>query len=884
MRSNGKDAVKQADVDLMTRTILTLFAALIASSTPTLITAQELAEPPRTLPRVEEEPAVAPAVNIASTRLTRALDAAPVSPQPAPPLGDTAIEVAEEPSEELPATAPVEEVESFDVSELDTTLQVLRRFQRKLGDGVSTVDSFAQRLADPVGSSAMVLRPYVSHGDWPKLVELLYDDKCKDALSLMRKISGEPDADDERALQYMWARIQMCAGQATAGRKRLQALAKKDDAVGVLAARRLGQNVTVKADADGEEGMYLSGKIAQAKQLGRKDVNAALAALDGLHAEMGQKWDKFKVEKAKAEVLEGAGRLDEAAKAYLALYRKSKTWSVNGTIEDRIESLERRTKKRILNYGERIDRMRSLVARGRYREAKEVSIENAKIRGVSGKEIRGWMFYRQALEAERDKKRETALDLFAKADSHVRDSEVRPRLYFGWARALRRTDQDSKAIALYERLCKEYAKHHLCDEATYEAGRLLQYKNEHRAAIAKFDAVLATRPESDHTADALWRKAFSHYLQKQYDQMVAPLERMRAEFGDERDESELTLGLKATYWLGVAHLKAKNNTMAERLLQETVDRGPLTWYGRLAAKRMEAAGWTPSVQLPSKRLTADELRDLATLRVPRNPRLAVGGELVRLGLWRDALEEMRTQTAIHPVPEGAHRLLAATYLANGRPDWAHWIMKKQIDESGPTWATLRDWGTAFPVDYMDLAHQHGTQAGVSPFLVQAIIRQESGFRPAVTSWAGAVGLMQLMPGTATYTAKVFNQKRTKYRRNDLKDPERNVDLGSRYIRLHTAHAKENIPLALAGYNAGPRPLESWIERYSDRELDAWVESITYREARGYVRKVYTSYITYAALYGGELVAPDLEVPAKLRKWGEVPEVVKASESQPISMR
>jgi len=205
-------------------------------------------------------------------------------------------------------------------------------------------------------------------------------------------------------------------------------------------------------------------------------------------------------------------------------------------------------------------------------------------------------------------------------------------------------------------------------------------------------------------------------------------------------------------------------------------------------------------------------------------------------------------------------------------------MKKYIAESGPDLKSIRDWGTAFPLNYMDLAHKYGTLYNVPPTLVQAIIRQESGFRPEVKSWAGAIGLMQMMPRTARWTSKTFLEDE-RFRLRQLRDPETNVRLGSMYIRIHTAHAAERVPLALAGYNAGAGALESWFERYGTRELDAFVESITYPEARGYVRKVYTSYVTYSALYTGELPELNLELPDDLRRWGEIPEV-----NEPVSMR
>ena len=259
----------------------------------------------------------------------------------------------------------------------------------------------------------------------------------------------------------------------------------------------------------------------------------------------------------------------------------------------------------------------------------------------------------------------------------------------------------------------------------------------------------------------------------------------------------------------------------------------------------------------------------------------MAAELTRLGLYGEALAEVRRQLGVHPTPEGGVALRSALHLARDEPNWAHWIMKSEIQERGPTHRTLRDWGLAFPLNYMELSQRFGEEYGVSPYLVQAIMRQESGFRPEVRSYAGAMGLMQLMPGTARYTARQFLENRS-ISNAQILDPETNVRLGTMYIRIHIAHAADHPPLALAGYNAGPAPLRSWFERYGDREVDAWVESITYAETRGYVRKVMTSYITYQGLYGdGDLPRIELRLPTELRSWGVLPEVTEGSE--PVSM-
>lgn len=720
------------------------------------------------------------------------------------------------------------------------------------------------RLAAP-GEGMFELAPYVDAPEWKQAITLLEENKCKDALKLAEKVAKDSK---EPGVKYAIARMQLCGGQTAEGKATLKTLAEGKDVVAYLAKLRLGAKGL--DDMGRTEGMYLSQKLNKAKRKARVNVDGALKDLDSLHEQMTSNWDKYRIRMTQAEILEAAKRIDEAGEAYLAIYRKTRGWKVNSAIEDRIERLERRHKKKFLTYGERIDRMRHLVSRGKYRQAKKVSIENAKIRRVKGREIRGWARYRMALQAEREKKRDKANKLFAEAEKMVRDSEVRPRLYFGWARSLRRTNKDSTAIELYGRLCKEYPEHHLCDDALYEAGRLLQFQNKHKLAQENFDKVIENHKDSEFMADALWRSAFSHYLNGNYDKSNERLAAILKDHADLKDESELTMGLKARYWTAMNHLGAGRKDVAKAAFQDTINNGRLTWYGQLAVARMRQQGWSPRLDLPTGKLRKDDLENLELLNVPESDRLQVAAEYVRIGLLKDALSELRDQIAIHPVPEGAHRMLGAVYLAQGDAANAHWLMKKHIAEAGPNAESLRDWGTAFPLNYMNLSKTYGEKAGVSPFLVQSIMRQESGFRPTVKSWAGAYGLMQMMPRSANWTSKMFLGGK-RYSRSALKKPEINVEIGSMYIRIHTAHTHNSVPLALAGYNAGAGALESWHRRYGDRDLDAFVESITYQEARGYVRKVFTTYTAYTYLYGGKLPELDLTVPKKLRRFGELPE-------------
>jgi soluble lytic murein transglycosylase-like protein len=111
------------------------------------------------------------------------------------------------------------------------------------------------------------------------------------------------------------------------------------------------------------------------------------------------------------------------------------------------------------------------------------------------------------------------------------------------------------------------------------------------------------------------------------------------------------------------------------------------------------------------------------------------------------------------------------------------------------------------------------QHGVDYNLVKAIVRAESGFRPDSVSPKGAVGLMQLMPGTAR-NLKVKNSL----------DPYQNAEAGVRYLKKMLARFENNLPLAVAAYNAGPEAVEKYhgIPPFNETQLYVQVVLVLYR--------------------------------------------------------
>jgi len=126
-------------------------------------------------------------------------------------------------------------------------------------------------------------------------------------------------------------------------------------------------------------------------------------------------------------------------------------------------------------------------------------------------------------------------------------------------------------------------------------------------------------------------------------------------------------------------------------------------------------------------------------------------------------------------------------------------------------------------------------------LLYAIARQESRFAVDIVSSAGAVGLMQLMPGTARWVAKQL--ARNDYRPALIGDAELNTQFGAYYFKYWLERLDRMPALAAAAYNAGPGRAQAWRPP-APLEGAIWVETIPFNETRDYVKKVLANAIVY----------------------------------------
>ena len=144
-----------------------------------------------------------------------------------------------------------------------------------------------------------------------------------------------------------------------------------------------------------------------------------------------------------------------------------------------------------------------------------------------------------------------------------------------------------------------------------------------------------------------------------------------------------------------------------------------------------------------------------------------------------------------------------------------------------------------PVFFRDAIQSASARHKVNPALLLAVAKQESRFSPGVRSIAGAIGVMQLMPATASSIAgEPLDEP-------ELMQPSTNIELGAAYMRSLLQLWEGDAFLSVASYNAGPGTVSSWPPPSNDPSIELWVERIPYAETRFYTKKVLDNVLSYS---------------------------------------
>ena len=283
---------------------------------------------------------------------------------------------------------------------------------------------------------------------------------------------------------------------------------------------------------------------------------------------------------------------------------------------------------------------------------------------------------------------------------------------------------------------------------------------------------------------------------------------------------------RAAYWSGRAAAAQGKPDLATKWFAAGAEH-MVTFYGQLAAHQL--GNDAPPRPQPEPRPTAAELAEFDARE------LVIAAGLFAAASDRDHVKVFLLQQADLAKKPIDFAMIAAFAEQHGRVDVAITVARRSIDAGMPLMIH------GYPVTTLPGG------SGPERALLLAIVRTESAFDQEAVSGAGARGLMQLMPATASLIAR---QNQLPYSIDRLtSDGVYNLTLGRAYIEKLLEDFGGSYPLAVASYNAGPGRIRQWLHDYGDprgREIDMvdWIESIPFTETRLYTQRVLESLQIY----------------------------------------
>ncbi len=356
-----------------------------------------------------------------------------------------------------------------------------------------------------------------------------------------------------------------------------------------------------------------------------------------------------------------------------------------------------------------------------------------------------------------------------------------------------------------------------------------------------------TFPKESQASVCHWKVVWGHYMRRSADAPEMLRAHLRMFPGS--DDSPAAL-----YFLGRIAEGANDPASARAYYDEIVREYPNYYYTVLARDRLTQITAKPSPQVneflrgiafPARSRTMNfEPNATAKLRIERSKLLA------QAGLDDLAEGELRYAASTEDQPHVMALELATLADRHTGPDQAMRYIKRYA--SGYLYMPLESapkefWRLAFPLPYRADLEKFARQNELDPFLMAALIRQESEFNPKAVSRANARGLTQIVPSTGRELSRRL--KVTNYSTPRLFQPTVNLQLGTFYLKTIVDKLNGHYEAALAAYNAGLSRAHSWLSWGDFREPAEFVETVPFSETRGYIQTVLRNADVYRRLYG-----------------------------------
>lgn len=358
---------------------------------------------------------------------------------------------------------------------------------------------------------------------------------------------------------------------------------------------------------------------------------------------------------------------------------------------------------------------------------------------------------------------------------------------------------------------------------------------------------------------AHWQEAYAYYRAGRYTQAAASYIALAAY------DSTSAFAPRGLYWAGKALEKSGNSTRAMAQYRLVIDTYPVSYYAFRAVQKLNRNNngkqitWLTGWRKENTSQTGPPALDFHSLEEQLKPGQDVSAEkedyihytravaLFEVGLRKEGEKELEWYGIVNPDNPTVQLDIMALYYKYGyyrEGIRAASRLQRRLDQANIEYEL--PWQFQYPAPFWDFVQQKAEELNLDPLFILAVMRQESRFDYDIKSWAGAYGLMQLMPVTARSLAK---QQRIKpYSTDRLLEPELNITLGSHYLVELLRRFKGRPELVLASYNGGPSRVARWVRQRGASDIDEFVEEISLDETRLFVKLVMRNYARYVSQY------------------------------------
>jgi soluble lytic murein transglycosylase len=445
-------------------------------------------------------------------------------------------------------------------------------------------------------------------------------------------------------------------------------------------------------------------------------------------------------------------------------------------------------------------------------------------------------------------------------DRASRKAEAR----FFYLSALRELGDHEQFITLSRALIDEFPGSSWAEETLNNLARHYVLENDDARAAALYAELFEKFPKGPHAERAAWKAGWWQYKLGNYAETARIFESAAANFprSDYRPPY--------LYWSARAYEKLGQPEQARARLRLVFTDYANSYYGRLAEKSLGRAGADDIVAVSHPPPPARQ-------RLPNEERIR---HLLASGLYDDALNELRYAQRASGTSPVIDATMAWAYHQKGELRRAITFMRRAYPQFLTAAQKLppQILQVIFPLTYWDAIRRYSAARGLDPYLISALVAQESTFDPEAKSIANAYGMMQIVPATGRRLARTLGIRR--FDTSMLLNAETNIRLGTLYFsqlvrQFGGAH------YALASYNAGENRVVRWKAERPGIDQEEWIDDIPFPETQNYVKRILGTAEDYRRLYGEGVIRPqpviaaDGNPAAVLPKRDEKPAVKKS---------